>query len=68
MHYCQKGAWNDRYLIECVFRWMNDKFHAKHLFHRVDEYLEMRLGALAAAFNILFKMNDYTYIMTWFEL
>jgi hypothetical protein len=68
MHYCQKGEWNDRYLIECVFRWMNDKFHAKHLFHRVDEYLEMRLGALAAAFNILLKMNGYHYTMTWFEL
>lgn len=67
-HYCQKGEWNERYLIECVFRWMSDTFHAKHLFHRVDEYLEMRLGSLAAAFNILFKMNDYKYTMTWFEL
>jgi hypothetical protein len=67
-HYCQKGEWNDRYLIECVLSWMTEKFHAKHLYHRVDEYLEMRLGALAAAFNILFKMNDYQYTMTWFEL
>ncbi len=47
---------------------MTEKFHAKRLYHRVDEYLEMRLGALVAAFNILFKMNDYKYTMTWFEL
>lgn len=67
-HYCQKGEWNDRYLIECVFSWMTEKFHAKRLFHRVDEYLEMRLGALAAAFNILLEMNNFKYTMTWFEL
>jgi len=68
MQYGQKGTWNDRYLIECVFSWMTEKFHTKHLYHRIDEYLEMRLGALAAAFNILLKMNDYHYTMTWFEL
>lgn len=47
---------------------MTEKFHAKQLYHRVDEYLEMRLGALAAASNILLKMNDYKYTMTLFEL
>ena len=67
-HYCQKGEWNDRYLIECVFRWMTDKFDAKQIFHRVDEYIEMRLIALAALFNILLKMGNYSYSMTWFEL
>lgn len=67
-HYCNKGEWNDRYLIECVFHWMTNKFHAKQMFHRVDEYLEIRLRALAAAFNILLKMNNYQYTMTWFEL
>lgn len=66
--YCAKGEWNDRYLIECVFRWMSDKFDAKQLYHRVDEYLEARLRSLAAAFNILLKMSDYSYSMTWFEL
>jgi hypothetical protein len=67
-HYCQKGEWNDRYLIECIFRWMTDKFDAKRMYHRVDEYLEMRLRSLAASFNILLKMSDYSYSMTWFEL
>jgi len=68
IQYCQKGEWNDRYLIETIFSWMTEKFHAKHMYHRVEEYLEMRLGAVAAAFNILFKMNNYQYSMTWFEL
>src|SRR3712207_6057416 len=27
--YGAKGEWNDRYLIECVVRWMSDKFDAK---------------------------------------
>jgi hypothetical protein len=66
--YCAKGEWNDRYLIECVFRWMSDTFDAKQLYHRVDEYLEARLRSVAAAFNILLKMSDYSYSMTWFEL
>jgi hypothetical protein len=65
---CQKGEWNERYLIECVFRWMTDKFAAKHVHHRGDEYLEMRLRSLAATFNILLKMGNYSYSMTWFEL
>ncbi len=67
-HYCAKGEWNDRYLIECVFHWMTDKFHAKQVFHRVEDYLDMRLRSLAAAFNILLKMGHYSYSMTWFEL
>jgi hypothetical protein len=67
-HYCQKGEWNDRDLIECVLSWMTEKFHLKHVYHRVDEYLEMRLRAVAAVFNILLKMGDYSYTMTWFEL
>jgi len=62
-HYCQKGEWNDRYLIETILSWMTEKFHAKHMYHRADKYLEMRLGALADAFNILFKMNKYQYSM-----
>ena len=66
--YCEKGEWNDRYLIENVLMWMTEKFHAKQIYHRGDIYLEMRLGALAAVFNILLKMNDYKYTMTWFEL
>lgn len=54
--------------VERVFRWMTQKFHAKHVYHRVDTYFEMRLGAVAAALNILFEMNKYKYTMTWFEL
>ena len=68
VHDGHKGEWNDRYLIECIFRWMTEKFHAKQIFHRVDEYVETRLRALAAAFKILLKMSNYSYSMTWFEL
>jgi hypothetical protein len=67
-HYCARGEWNDRYLIETVLSWMTEKFHLKHVYHRIDEYVEMRLRAVAAVFNILLKMGNYSYTMTWFEL
>ncbi len=30
--------------------------------------IHMRIGAIAAAFNILLTMNDYKPSMTWFAL
>jgi hypothetical protein len=67
-HYCHKNEWNDRYLVERVLSWMTQKFGAKDMHHRVDEYLEARLHALVAGFNIVLKMSEYSYSLTWFEL
>ncbi len=66
--YGNKGEWTDRYLIETVLSWMTEKFHAKKMYHRGEEYITARLASLAAAFNILLKMNKYEYSMTWFAI
>lgn len=68
MHYCKHGEWNDRYLIERMLSWMTEKFDAKKIYHRSVQGIHMRIGAIAAAFNILLKMNEYKPSMTWFEL
>jgi hypothetical protein len=68
MRYCDHGEWNDRYVIERMLSWMNEVFHAKKIYHRSIEGIHMRIGAIAAAFNILLKMNDYKPSMTWFAL
>src|SRR5215212_81719 len=65
---CNHGEWNDRYLVERVLSWMTEVFSAKKIFHRTVDGIHMRIGAIAAAFNILLKMNDYKPSMTWFVL
>ena len=68
MCYCGHGEWNDRYMSEPMLSWMIDVFRAKHISHRTVHGVHMRIGAIAAAFNILLKMNDYKPSMTWFAL
>lgn len=65
---CNHGEWNDRYLVERMLSWMTEVFNAKKLYHRTADGVFMHIGAIAAAFNILFKMNDYRSSMTWFAL
>ena len=68
MRYCDHGEWNDRYMIEDILGWITDVFHSKKIFHRGIKGIHMRIGALAAAINILLKMNNYVPSMTWFAL
>ena len=68
LRYCDHGEWNDRYLIEGILSWVTEIFHAKKMYHRTVNGVHMRLGAIAAAINILLKMNNYVPSMTWFAL
>lgn len=68
MHICKRGEWNDRYLVENIFRWMTDIFNTKKIYHRTEQAIHMRMSAIAAAFNILLRMNNYCPSMTWFAL
>ena len=68
MHYCARGEWNDRYMIESILRWMTDVFQSKKIYHRTVQAIHMRISAIAAAFNILLQMNSYNPSMTWFAL
>ncbi len=68
MRYCDHGEWNDRYMIERMLSWITEIFQGKKISHRTVHGIHMRIGAIAAAFNILLKMNDYRPSMTWFAL
>jgi hypothetical protein len=68
MRYCDHGEWNERSLIERMLSQMTEVFNAKKIYHRTVKGVHMRIGAIAAAFNILLKMNDYKPSMTWFAL
>lgn len=68
LRYCDHGEWNDRYMIERMLSWMTNIFQAKKIAHRSIHGIHMRIGAIAAAFNILLKMNNYKPSMIWFAL
>ena len=68
MRICNHGEWNDRYLVERMLSWMTEVFDAKKIYHRTADGVFMRIGAIAAAFNLLLRMNDYRPSMTWFAL
>jgi hypothetical protein len=50
---CPKGHWNERMLVETVLSMLTVVCHAKHMAHRVWDYLEARLGFLLVAYNLL---------------
>lgn len=54
---CQRGTWNERFLIETTFSLLARVFHAKQLTHRTQRGIAMRLGFLAACFNCLLTIT-----------
>jgi hypothetical protein len=50
---CQRGAWNDRRLIETVLSMLTVISHCKKVLHRVREYCQARLAFTLALFNLL---------------
>jgi hypothetical protein len=54
---CQRGMWNERFLIETAFSLLARVFHAKQLTHRTHRGIDMRLGFLAACFNCLLTIT-----------
>jgi hypothetical protein len=54
---CQRGTWNERFLIETTFSVLARVFHAKQLTHRTQRGIDMRLGFLAACFNCLLTIT-----------
>jgi hypothetical protein len=57
---CQRGTWNERFLIETTFSLLARVFHAKQLTHRTQRGIDMRLGFLAACFNCLLCITHGT--------
>jgi hypothetical protein len=50
---CERGAWNDRMLIETVLSMLTLVTHFKKVMHRVWAYCQARLAFTLAAFNVL---------------
>ena len=50
---CERGAWNDRMLIETVLSMLTLVTHFKKVMHRVWAYFQARLAFTLAAFNVL---------------
>jgi hypothetical protein len=49
----QRGAWQDRLLVETVLSMLTVVCHFKKVMHRVWEYFQARLAFTMAAFNEL---------------
>ncbi len=50
---CQRGAWEDRLLVETVFSMLTLVSHCKKVMHRGWVYFQARLAFTMAAFNVL---------------
>ncbi len=50
---CQRGAWQDRMLVETVLSMLTLITHLKKVMHRVWAYFHARLAFTMAAFNVL---------------
>jgi hypothetical protein len=54
---CQRGAWEDRMLVETVLSMLTLACHFKKVMHRVWTYFYARLAFTMAAFNVLVQWH-----------
>ena len=54
---CQRGAWEDRLLVETVFSMLTLVSHCKKVMHRGWVYFQARLAFTMAAFNVLVQWH-----------
>lgn len=53
---CPRGTWNERMVVETSFSMLTLIAHLKHLFERSIPYIESRLAATVAMFNVLLNL------------
>jgi hypothetical protein len=53
LKYCPRGSWNERYLIESCFGFLEGVCHTKKVYHRVESHLSARFWYIAALLNCL---------------
>jgi hypothetical protein len=58
LKYCARGTWNERFTIETDLSWVTEVFHAKKLYHRVQDHVLARLRYLAALINCLLRITN----------
>src|SRR3989442_9263801 len=56
---CQRGAWEDRMLVETVLSMLPPVCHLKKLMHRGCAYFQARLAFTMAAFNVLVQWHGF---------
>lgn len=56
---CQRGAWNDRKLIETVLSTLTVSRHFKKVLHRIWEYFQERLAFSLALFHLLVQWYGF---------
>ena|SRR5438105_70784 len=56
---CQRGAWEDRMLVETVLSMLTVVCHFKKVMHRVWAYFQARLAFTMAAFNVLVQWHGF---------
>src|SRR6266436_7159523 len=56
---CQRGAWEDRMLVETVFSMLTLVSHFKKVMHRAWTYFQARLAFTMAAFNVLVQWHGF---------
>src|SRR6266852_3313342 len=54
---CERGAWEDRMLVETVLSMLRLVCHVKKVMHRVWAYFQARLAFTMAAFNVLVQWH-----------
>jgi len=56
---CQRGAWEDRLLVETVLSMLTLVCHCKKVMHRVWASLQARLAFTMAVFNVLVQWHGF---------
>jgi hypothetical protein len=56
---CQRGAWQDRLLVETELSMLTVVCHCKRVMHRVWAYFHARLAFTMAAFTVLVQWYDF---------
>jgi hypothetical protein len=56
---CQRGAWEDRMLVETVLSMLTVVCHFKQVMHRVWVYFQARLAFTMTVFNVLVQWHGF---------
>ena len=57
MLFCQKGTWNERFLVETDFSWVCLRLASKKIYHRKRKYIDARLAYMMALRNCLLDLT-----------
>ena len=59
LKWCQRGAWQDRLIVETVLAMLTLVCHCKKVLHRGWAYLQARLAFTMAAFKVLVQWHGF---------